>query len=142
MKLKRITACTFFLLLTFWGYTQMGEADKVILSYYQQRAISDAELEKTLKFSSVEDEVDYWKDQLNFEKQLKAEEYSAYKTYIFFKRKAYLEHQEECDILVNHGKGYHGQAFFYATHGVIGQKETGDISGNLHKAATLASQRH
>lgn len=142
MKPKRFILLLSLALLSYWGYTQAEGTGVDILEFYKQMAISDAEVEETLVFASIEDEADYWTDQHNFEKRLKELEYSAYKTYIFYKRKAYLEHQLHCDISANHGMGYNGQASFYGAHGNLRESGGDDISGNHNPTPVGVSQRH
>ncbi len=88
-------------------------------SFYRSMAIEDSLMEQSLTFALEEDETDFWKDQRNFENSLKQENYTAYKTYIFYKRRAYLEHNKNCDISNEHGKGYNKQASFYSVQGRI-----------------------
>ncbi|WP_372974247.1 hypothetical protein [Muriicola sp.] len=141
MKTFKSIVILVFAFVVYWGYTQ-GEGIPVDnLEFYQQMALSDAQLEASLRFSSLEDETDYWKDQLSFEKQLKEKEYSAYKTYIYYKRKAYHMHQEECDIKENHGKGYNIQALFYQTQGKTIETEMVNSSGDL-KPVSLVTRWH
>ncbi|GGD47954.1 hypothetical protein [Muriicola marianensis] len=124
-----------------WGYAQGDGTPVSILDFYQEMALNDAQMEASLRFSSPEDEADYWKDQLFFEKQLKEKEYTAYKTYIFYKRKAYRMHQEGCDIKANHGKGYNLQARFYHKHGSTEEEEKMNASGDL-KPVSLVTRWH
>jgi hypothetical protein len=101
-----------------WGLRpQQGTDEKTMTSFYSTMAIADAQIEQSLTFALEEDEMDYWTDQQNFEKSLKQENYTAYKTYIFFKRRSYLEHKQSCDIAAEHGKGYNKQASFYTIQG-------------------------
>jgi len=142
--MKRFKTLAIILLasLSYLGHTQGIEADLGVLDFYQRMAISDALYEETLSFTSEEDEADYWKDQLNFEKQLKEVAYSAYKTYIFYKRKAYLDHQQDCDIARFHGKGYNKQASFYGIHGLRSAGREGDVTKNIGISSNLASKQN
>lgn len=115
----------FLLSLSYWGFGQGTEFVEQNLEFYRIMALNDAQMEEDLVFSSEEDEADYWRDQFQFEKELKEKEYSAYKNYIHFKRIAYLEHQSECEIAENHGKGYLAQADFYASQG----RSVGELIG-------------
>ena len=108
---KALTAV--LVLISCLGYSQGVETDLAFSDFYEQMANRDARLEATLDFSTEEDEADYWRDQLNFEMRLKKDSYRAYKTYIYFKKKSYQEHQKECDIAQYHGKGYVKKALFY-----------------------------
>ncbi len=103
-----------------WGLRAQEEmGGESVTSFYRTMAIEDALMEQSLNFALEEDEMDYWKDQRNFEKTLKQENYTAYKSYIFFKRRSYLEHKQSCDIASEHGIGYNKQALFYTTQGKI-----------------------
>ncbi|MBT8281001.1 MAG: hypothetical protein KJO16_05445 [Muriicola sp.] len=140
--MKRILTAmiTVLILVSYMGHTQGTEADIAFFEFYESIAIRDAQLEATLEFTSEEDESDYWKDQLNFEKRLKKEMYRAYKTYIFFKRKAYQEHQKECDIIAYHGNGYNNKALFYEVHGMNASLEQADVTKNTGILPTMASK--
>ncbi len=116
-----------------------GESDA---SFYRSMAIDDALLEQSLNFALEEDEMDYWKDQRNFENTLKQENYTAYKTYIYFKRRSYLEHKQSCDIASEHGKGYKKQASFYFIHGQRSFSDQGIVAKDLMVSPSLVSQRH
>ncbi|NNJ89629.1 MAG: hypothetical protein HKP53_09515 [Eudoraea sp.] len=110
-------------------------------NFYGNMAITDALKEQSLAFVLEEDEMDYWKDQRNFEKSLKQENYTAYKTYIFFKRRSYLEHEQGCDIASEHGKGYNKQASFYTIQGKIALTGTKKVVENFRLTEeTIASQ--
>jgi len=125
-----------------WGFrAQEEKGEESVASFYRNMAIEDAHLEQSLNFTLEEDEMDYWKDQRNFEKTLKQENYTAYKTYIFFKRNSYLEHKQSCDIASKHGKGYNKQASFYTIQGKMSIANV--MINNLPLTnTTLASQRH
>lgn len=131
---------TVLTLMSYSGHTQGTETDIAFFEFYESIALRDAQLEATLVFTSEEDESDYWKDQLNFEKRLKKELYRAYKTYIFFKRKAYQEHQKECDIVAYHGNGYNTKALFYEVHGISASLEQADITRNTGILPSMASK--
>lgn len=128
-----------------WGVRpQEDNGGESVSRFYGSMAIEDALMEQNLNFALEEDEIDYWRDQRNFEKSLKLENYSAYKTYIFYKRRSYLEHKQSCDIASEHGKGYNKQALFYTTQGRIAAS-TADRSTDKFSLAkeTLASKhRH
>ncbi|QBA63155.1 hypothetical protein [Muriicola soli] len=140
--MKRILTAmiTVLTLMSYTGHTQGKETDVAFFEFYESIAIRDAQLEAILEFTSEEDESDYWKDQLNFEKRLKKEKYRAYKTYIFFKRKAYQEHQKECDIVAYHGNGYNKKALFYEVHGMSASLEQVEISRNTDVLPSMASK--
>ncbi|WP_297760600.1 hypothetical protein [uncultured Muriicola sp.] len=126
-----------------WGLrAQEEKGGESVISFYRSMAIEDALLEQSLNFALEEDEMDYWKDQRNFENNLKQENYTAYKTYIFFKSRSYLEHKQGCDIATKHGKGYKKQASFYATHAQRSLSDKDIAAKDLIVSPSLVSQRH
>ncbi|MEZ2413962.1 hypothetical protein ACA086_03295 [Muriicola sp. E247] len=140
MILIRKTLTAVLVLMTCLGYSQEDGTDLAFSDFYKQMANRDARLEATLEFSTEDDEADYWRDQLNFEMRLKKDSYRAYKTYIYFKKKSYQEHQKECDIAQYHGKGYVKKALFYNIHGLSSSLEDGDVAKHTKIAPTLASK--
>jgi hypothetical protein len=127
-----------------WGLRAQDEiGGESVASFYRSMANEDALTEQSLNFALEEDEMDYWKDQRNFEKTLKQENYTAYKTYIFFKRQSYLEHEQNCNIASEHGKGYNKQASFYIIQGEKALVLESEIAKNgLLSNQIVASQKH
>ncbi len=125
-----------------WGVRpQEDNGEEPETSFYRSMAIADAQIEQLLNFALEEDEMDYWKDQRNFERSLKQENYTNYKTYIFYKRRSYLEHGQNCDITSNHGKGYNKQASFYTMHGKIAVSGLKRVAENFRLTEeTIASK--
>jgi hypothetical protein len=87
------------------------------LGIFEQRAYSDAAYEQKIQWKSVEDEVDYWTDQRNFEEALQKSHHQAYQVYLHSKRAAYIEHRDECTSVSRHGDYYQLQAAFYLEYG-------------------------
>ena len=126
-----------------WGFrAQEEEGVESVNSFYRSMAIEDALMEQSLNFALEEDEMDYWKDQRNFEKTLKQENYTAYKTYIFFKRNSYLEHKKSCDIASEHGSGYNKQALFYTTQGKIVVSSVNRSTEKFHLSKETLASKH
>jgi len=127
-----------------WGVRpQEDNGGEDVSSFYRSMAIEDALMEQSLNFALEEDETDYWKDQRNFENTLKRENYTAYKTYIFYKRRSYLEHKQSCDIASEHGKGYNKQASFYTIQGKMTLVFQGEkANSELLSENIVASKKH
>ena len=140
MKPIRKALAALLVLISCLGYSQEAGTDLAFSDFYEQMALRDARLEATLEFTAEDDEADYWRDQLNFEMRLKKDSYRAYKTYIFYKRESYQEHQKECDIAQYHGKGYVNKALFYDIHGLSTSLEGGDVAKHAKLIPTLASK--
>ncbi|MBT8238276.1 MAG: hypothetical protein HKP38_01045 [Croceitalea sp.] len=85
-------------------------------SYYEQRAKQDAEYEQSLALDKEADEADFWADQKQYEKDLKARDKKAYKAYMKGKRDAYAEHEAHCGDHCGHSDYYHHHAHFYYTY--------------------------
>ncbi|MHA7865428.1 hypothetical protein [Flagellimonas marinaquae] len=86
------------------------------LSFYQGLARKDALREQTIAFSNIEDEKDFWNDQIQFENDLKIQNLRAYQVYMNEKRVAYSNHAEECKNGCTHSDLYYQQAGFYYTY--------------------------
>jgi hypothetical protein len=83
------------------------------LSFYKELARKDAHREQTVAFSNIEDEKDFWMDQIQFENDLKVQNVPAYQVYMNEKRMAYSEHAEKCKNDCMHSDLYYKQAGFY-----------------------------
>jgi len=126
-----------------WGlFAQEEEGGEAVTGFYRSMAIEDALMEQSLNFALEDDEMDYWKDQRNFEKSLKQKNYTAYKTYISHKRKSYLQHKQSCDIASEHGKGYNKQALFYTTQGRITASNAERSTENFRLTEETVASKH
>ncbi len=94
-------------------HAQQQESEKDRLSYYEERAREDAKYEQSLSAKEEADEADFWKDQEEYEEELKRRDKSAYKAYMKGKRDAYKEHYSDCDHHCHHGAHYYSHATFY-----------------------------
>jgi len=98
----------------FYGHTQELAPREAHRAFFEQRALADATYEQKASWHSEEDELDYWKDQRNFERELKQKDFLGYQIYISNKREAYAAHQAVCGRQSQHGDYYLLQAAFYA----------------------------
>lgn len=96
-------------------FSQQTQGKEHSLSFFRERARQDAEREQSLRHGYM-DEVDYWKDQKNFEKAIKKLSYKVYQMYLQEKRDAYLEHGECCDQHCDHSSYYYRMAAFYSRY--------------------------
>jgi hypothetical protein len=82
-------------------------------SYYQQRAREDAQLEQEFKANSKKEERAFWKEQKEYEKNLKSQDRRAYRVYIEAKNDAYASHYHNCDGTCHHSDFYYQNAGYY-----------------------------
>jgi hypothetical protein len=99
------------------GTAQEGRPSESRLAVFEQRAMEDALYEQYMQWQTEEDELDYWTDQLNYERKLQKDYSHGYRVYISSKRDAYMKHQPECDAQCLHGDYYQLQAAFYSQFG-------------------------
>ncbi|MFN3138036.1 MAG: hypothetical protein ACE37L_10140 [Allomuricauda sp.] len=98
------------------GLATIGTAQNSNLSFYKELAQKDALREQTIAFSNIEDEKDFWNDQIQFENDLRVQNVAAYQVYMNEKRVAYSNHAEECKNGCTHSDLYYQQAGFYFTY--------------------------
>jgi hypothetical protein len=82
-------------------------------SYYQKRALEDAKYEQQFNAESKTEEEAFWKDQKQYEKDLKKRDRKAYRAYMKEKKNAYASHYEHCDHHCHHSEYYYHHASFY-----------------------------
>lgn len=82
-------------------------------SYYQQRAIEDAQHEQAFKASSKKEERAFWKEQKKYEKNLKSKDRRSYRVYIEAKNDAYAAHYNDCNGTCHHSDYYYQHAGYY-----------------------------
>ncbi len=82
-------------------------------SYYEDRAIEDAQYEQKLSASSDKDDQAFWAEQKEYEQDLKKNNKRAYRVYMQRKKRAYAEHHNHCDSHCHHSDYYYQQASFY-----------------------------
>jgi hypothetical protein len=86
-------------------------ADKT--TYYQQRGSEDANYELTFKAKTKAEERAFWKEQKEYEKDLKKKNRKAYQVYIASKQDVYTTHHSHCDAHCHHSDSFYGHARFY-----------------------------
>ncbi|HMB99537.1 MAG TPA: hypothetical protein VKN14_00715 [Flavobacteriaceae bacterium] len=82
-------------------------------SYYKQRAEEDAKFEQQFNAETETDEKAFWKEQKNYERNLKRKDKKAYKAYMKGKRDAYASHYNHCNNHCHHSDYYYHHASFY-----------------------------
>jgi len=82
-------------------------------TYYQQRGREDANYEFTFKAKTKAEEKAFWKEQKEYEKQLKKNNRKAYQSYIASKEDVYTTHHSYCDSHCHHNDAFYGHAGFY-----------------------------
>lgn len=83
------------------------------ITYYQQRGREDANYELTFKAKTKAEEKAFWKEQKEYEKDLKKKNRKAYRTYIASKEDVYTSHHFHCDANCHHSDSFYGHAGFY-----------------------------
>nr|WP_299343192.1 hypothetical protein [Allomuricauda sp.] len=102
----------FFLVFAFaaisWStWAQGTTASMHRLNFYEKLAQRDAEYEQNLGTSYAEqDELDYWNDQRDFERQLGKSNFTYYLVYMKSKKQAHREHLEMCGNSCSHSQVY------------------------------------
>ncbi|MDI1304552.1 MAG: hypothetical protein PSX42_06875 [bacterium] len=86
-------------------------ADKT--TYYQQRGSEDANYELTFKAKTKAEEKAFWKEQKEYEKDLKKKNRKAYHAYIASKQDVYTTHHSHCDANCHHSDSFYGHTGFY-----------------------------
>jgi hypothetical protein len=83
------------------------------ITYYQQRGSEDANYELTFKAKTKTEEKAFWKEQKEYEKELKKKNRKAYRAYIASKEDVYTTHHSHCDAHCHHSDSFYGHAGFY-----------------------------
>lgn len=111
---------TWMLVTLFSSVVVMGQDTKTSegnkqdkASYYEMRAKEDAKYEQQFNGDTTTEEETFWKDQKNYEKELKRRDRAAYRAYMQGKRDAYAEHYDHCDHHCHHSDWYYQHATFY-----------------------------
>ncbi|GGK35517.1 hypothetical protein GCM10007962_32420 [Yeosuana aromativorans] len=82
-------------------------------TYYQKRAMEDAKYEQQFSAKTKAEEETFWKEQKNYENNLKKKDRKAYKAYMKGKEDAYASHYEHCNNQCHHSDYYYHQTSFY-----------------------------
>lgn len=96
MKTVRFLLVIFACGLAFPAWAQV-DARVQGLRFYEQLAQRDTKYEIALYSLDSQDQMDYWIDQGNFERQLGKVNFPAYLAYMKGKKEAYQTHLTECD---------------------------------------------
>ncbi len=83
------------------------------ITYYQQRGEEDAKFEMEFTTKTKAEEKAFWKEQKEYEKELKKKNKKAYRAYIASKKEAYTEHYYHCDGHCHHNDSFYNHAAFY-----------------------------
>jgi len=83
------------------------------IAYYENRGAEDARFELEFKATSKADEKAFWKEQKEYEKNLKKQNRKAYRAYIASKQEAYAEHHHNCDDHCYHSDSFYQHAGYY-----------------------------
>ncbi|MFV8357159.1 hypothetical protein ACNQGB_13345 [Flavobacterium sp. XS1P32] len=83
------------------------------ITYYQQRGREDATYELTFTAQTKAEEKAFWKEQKEYEKELKKKNRKAYQAYIASKEDVYTTHHSHCDSHCQHSDAFYGHAGFY-----------------------------
>ena len=82
-------------------------------SYYQNRALEDANYEQHFVGDTKAEEASFWKEQKEYEKNLKQKDKKAHRAYLRSKKRAYANHYNHCDSHCHHSDSYYQHASFY-----------------------------
>lgn len=81
--------------------------------YYQQRGREDANYELTFMAKTKAEEKTFWKEQKEYEKELKKKNRKAHQVYIASKKDVYTTHHSHCDSHCHHNDAFYGHAGLY-----------------------------
>jgi hypothetical protein len=117
--MKLIKALVFILVLGVSFITKAQETknpdEKTIdkETYYQKRALEDAQYEQQFMAETKTEGETFWKDQKQYENDLKQSDKKAYRAYMKGKKDAYQSHYAHCNNHCNHSDYYYHHASFY-----------------------------
>ena len=104
--MKRSYLLLLVLILGFAGQSQaQGTANSKLLRFYENLAERDAAYEQGFQLDQ-QDELDYWNDQENFERELGKSNFSFYLVYMKSKKEAHREYLKECEGSCVHSEVY------------------------------------
>lgn len=83
------------------------------LSYYQQRGLEDAQHEQQFKVKSKNEERVFWKEQKQYEKELRKNNRRAYNAYLQSKKEGYAAHHDHCNNHCDHSAYWYQNAEYY-----------------------------
>ncbi|TAI47260.1 hypothetical protein [Flagellimonas allohymeniacidonis] len=108
----------FFLVLALLAFNvptlaQETTSSTLRLKFYEKLAARDAQYEQVLGSSNAQDEMDYWNDQRDYERQLGKSNFTFYLVYMKGKKEAYKHHLQNCDNSCSHSIHYWSRAREY-----------------------------
>ncbi|MEO0901725.1 MAG: hypothetical protein AAFY00_06750 [Bacteroidota bacterium] len=104
--MKRSCLLLLVLILGFAGQSQaQGTANSKLLRFYENLAERDAAYEQGFQLDQ-QDELDYWNDQENFERELGKSNFSFYLVYMKSKKEAHRIYLKECEGSCVHSDVY------------------------------------
>ncbi|MGB5818479.1 MAG: hypothetical protein WBG90_03270 [Saonia sp.] len=139
MKRNRHTSLLLLILISWLPvglFSQQLPEKQESLSFFEHRALVDAQREQLLRLHLEKDELDFWKDQRNFEKALQQHSLNGYYTYLIGKRTAYAEHEKTCGQQCAHGDYYYLMAAYYSQIGLKDDRYDPEPIKNTGKATT------
>lgn len=83
------------------------------ITYYQQRGAEDAKFEMEFTAKTKAEEKAFWKEQKEYEKELKKKNRKGYRAYMARKKEAYTEHYYHCNEHCHHNNSFYNHAAFY-----------------------------
>ncbi|UQD57579.1 hypothetical protein [Flavobacterium sp. K5-23] len=83
------------------------------IAYYEQRGAEDARFEMEFKAKTKAEEKAFWKEQKQYERDLKEDNNRAHRAYVQGKKDAYAEHHYHCDDHCYHSDSFYHHAGFY-----------------------------
>jgi|TARA_B110000285_G_C15133505_1_gene625259 hypothetical protein len=98
-----------------FSYAQGYEKDTLLgkENYYTKRAKEDAKFEQGLNSKSKSEDKKFWKEQKQYERELKKRDEIAHSAYMKGKKDAYAVHSAHCNNHCNHGYYYQYHANYY-----------------------------
>ncbi|MEJ6674732.1 MAG: hypothetical protein ACKVK4_05080 [Flavobacteriales bacterium] len=98
-----------------FSYAQGYEKDTLFgkENYYTKRAKEDAKFEQGLNSKSKSEDKKFWKEQKQYERELKKRDEIAHSAYMKGKKDAYAVHSAHCNNHCNHGYYYQYHANYY-----------------------------
>lgn len=111
-----------FILFLCFGPLLLAQQESIVpqnYRFYEDLALRDAQYEQKLEAMDLQDELDYWTDQHNYERQLGTENFTAYLVYMKSKKEAYQRHLQNCT------EGcIHSRRFFERAHEYLSSSDT------------------
>ncbi|MEM9077611.1 MAG: hypothetical protein AAGC43_11245 [Bacteroidota bacterium] len=136
--MKRSYMLIIVLLLGFAKQSQGQEpiANSKLLRFYENLAERDAAYEQGLELNG-QDELDYWTDQENFERELGKSNFSFYLVYMKSKKEAHRKYLQECQ-----GSCPHSDVYWSKMRNYLSAPDASDIFANSGKMVQSTNLKH